>query len=401
MNAIGIDVSKGKSTVAVLRPFGEIVLTPFDTTHSVEDLKALISKLSSIEGESRVVMEYTGNYHAPIANALYEAGFFVSVINPLLIHDYGNNSLRRAKTDKKDALKIAAYALDRWLDLPKYIPEDETRQILKIYHRQSQQLVSTKTALKNNLISLTDQTFPGVNVLFASHTTIEGREKWLDFTETFWHAHCVSKFSKKAFCIKYEKWCKKHHYKYSAKKAINIYDSACNAKTVLPSNDTVKVLISTAVKQLQTVSESLANIQNEMNLIASRLPEYNTVISMYGVGKLTAPQLIADIGDIRRFTSKKALVAFAGVDAPPYQSGTVDVKSRSISKRGCPSLRKTLFVIMAVLLKSSNLDNPVYQFIDKKRSEGKPYRVYMIAAANKFLRIYYAKVSECLNNYSV
>ena len=77
-------------------------------------------------------MESTGNYHAPVAWLLHDAGLYVSVVNAMLVHDYGNNSLRRAKTDKKDAVKLANYGLDHWLTLPRYIPEEDTRLMLKI-----------------------------------------------------------------------------------------------------------------------------------------------------------------------------------------------------------------------------------------------------------------------------
>ena len=127
------------------------------------------------------------------------------------------------------------------------------------------------------------------------------------------------------------------------------------------------------------------------------VPEYDTVIGMYGVGRVLAPQLMAEIGDTRRFHGRKAITAFAGLDAPPYQSGTVDIKSRSISKRGSSHLRRTLFLVVETYLKRKPANEPVYQFLDKKRSEGKLYKVYMIAAANKFLRIYYARVNEVLN----
>ena len=63
MNAVGIDVSKGKSTVAVMRPFGEVVLSPFEVSHTGKDLSALAEKLKSLPGETRVVMEHTGYYH--------------------------------------------------------------------------------------------------------------------------------------------------------------------------------------------------------------------------------------------------------------------------------------------------------------------------------------------------
>ena len=70
-------------------------------------------------------MEYTGTYFEPIAQFLHNNGIFVSVVNALLVHDYGGNSLRKVKTDKKDALKLASYALDRWTELEEYVPADE------------------------------------------------------------------------------------------------------------------------------------------------------------------------------------------------------------------------------------------------------------------------------------
>lgn len=132
--------------------------------------------------------------------------------------------------------------------------------------------------------------------------------------------------------------------------------------------------------------------------MAETLPEHPVVMGMFGVGPTLGPQLIAEIGDVRRFHSKKALVAFAGIDAPPYQSGQMDVRSRSISKRGSAALRRTLFLVMGVILQNSPADEPVYQFMDRKRAEGKPYRVYMMASANKFLRIYYASVKDYLDS---
>ena len=135
-----------------------------------------------------------------------------------------------------------------------------------------------------------------------------------------------------------------------------------------------------------------------MNRIASQFPEYPVVLSLHGVGTTLGPQLIAEIGDVRRFHNRKALIAYAGIDSSPYQSGTIDIKSRGISKRGSATLRKTLFTVMDCILRHKHTDEPVYQFLDKKRAEGKHYYVYMIAGCNKFLRIYYAKVSEYLNS---
>ena len=167
MNAVGIDVSKGKSTVVVLRPFGEVVAVPYDVEHTETELKKLADFLKSLPGETRVLMEYTGHYYEPVARYLHEEGIYVSVINAILSHDYNKNSIRKAKTDKIDAIKLASMALDRWLDLQEYIPEDEVRQTLKICNRQYGQYTKLKTMLKNNLIALLDQTFPDANKLFT------------------------------------------------------------------------------------------------------------------------------------------------------------------------------------------------------------------------------------------
>lgn len=396
MNAVGIDVSKGKSMVAIMRPFGEVVRSPFEVSHTGSELSGLAKLLKSLPGETRVVMEYTGYYHAPVAYSLCEAGIYVSAVNAILVHDYGNNNLRRAKTDKKDAVKLANYALDHWLTLPRYIPEEDARLMLKTCYRQYQQMSKIQTMQNNNLVSLLDITFPNANRLFTSPPRPDGSEKWVDFVSQFWHCDCVGKFSLNAFTERYRKWCKKHRYNFSADKAAKIHEAARNHVAVMPMTETSRFLIQQAVSQLQTTQKDLASMRDQMQSLSSTLPEYPVVMQMYGVGKNLGPQLMAEIGDVRRFHSKKALVAYAGIDAPPFQSGQYELKSRSISKRGSSSLRRTLFLVMSVILQNSPEDQPVYQFMDKKRAEGKPYKVYMMASANKFLRIYYASVTKYL-----
>ena len=97
------------------------------------------------------------------------------------------------------------------------------------------------------------------------------------------------------------------------------------------------------------------------------------------------------------FWHEKALVAFAGIDAPPNDSGQISGNHKAMSKIGSSALRRTLFLIMGVYLQNAPVDEPVYQFMDRKRADGKPYRVYMMASANKFLRIYYASVKAYLD----
>jgi transposase len=394
MNAVGIDVSKGKSMMAALRPMGEVALLPREYPHSEVGLEQMAYAIIALGEDTRVVMEATGRYHEPVAAALHEYGIYVTVLNPLFIQRSGGGSIRKVKTDKADAMKIAKYELDNWVELREYTPMEAVRQQLKLCNRQYNLYMKTIVALQNNLISLTDKTFPGVNELFTSPERADGHQKWVDFTLSFWHCECVCRVSEKEFTERYRKWCKRKGYNFSEAKALDLYTDSCGHITTLPKNENTKLLITTAVQQLIAAKTTLVTMRTEMLRLAKLLPEYNTVLAMYGVGEITAAQLMAEIGDVRRYPRRSSLVAFAGVDPAVNQSGKHEAKSNPTTKRGSPHLRKTLYQVVCTYLINSPADEPVYQFLNKKRAEGKPYFVYMTAAANKFLRIYYARVKE-------
>ena len=162
ITAVGVDVSKSKSTVAVRRPGGEIVMHPFDVRHTNSDLKKLVSTLKKLGGDIRVVMEHTSMYWRPIALTLKKAGFFVSAVNAMLIHDFSDNSIRKLKTDRADALKIANYALTFWDTLPLLNDEEETRLLLKMQSRANERITATATVLCNgarDIIGSTKKTY--------------------------------------------------------------------------------------------------------------------------------------------------------------------------------------------------------------------------------------------------
>lgn len=400
MNAVGIDVSKGKSMVTILRPFGEIVVSPFEIRHTSDDIHSLIHLINSIEGESRIMMEHTGRYYETLAHQLSSAGLFVSAVNPKLIKDFDNDSLRKVKSDKADSVKIARYALDKWQTLKRYSIVDELHSQLKTMNRQFAFYMKHKTAMKNNLISILDQTYPGVNTYFNSPARSDGSQKWVDFATAYWHVECIRKMSLNAFIEHYQKWCKRRNYNFKQSKAEEIYEKTNELVSVLPKNNTTKLIVKQAVEQLNSISATIEKLRILMNETASKLPEYQVVMQMKGVGTTLGPQLMAEIGDVARFSHKGALTAFAGVDPGVNESGSYIRKSVPTSKRGSSNLRKTLFQVMDVLIKTMPQNDPIYRFIDRKRSQGKPYYVYMTAGANKFLRIYYGRVKEYLSTLS-
>ena len=397
MNAIGIDVSKGKSMVTILRPLGEIVASPFEIKHTNEDLSKLVKLIKSSEGESRVVMEYTGRYHEVLVHYLSEADIFVSAVNPKMVKDFDNDTLRKVKTDKADSIKLARYCIDKWASLQAYSPMDDLRAQLKTLNRQFAFYTVHKAAMKNNLISILELTYPGVNSYFVSPSRSDGHQKWIDFAYTYWHVECVRNHSMTSFLEHYRNWCKRNSYSYREEKARSIYELAKDIAPVLPKDESTKSLVKKAAKELLSISETVESIRTQMDQIASQLPEYPVVLSMRGVGPSLGPQIIAEIGDITRFSHKGALTAFAGVDPGINESGTHAQKSVHTTKRGSTYLRKSLFQVMDALLKNAPSDDAVFLFLNKKRAEGKPYHVYMTAGCNKFLRIYYGRVKEYLS----
>lgn len=121
MISVGIDVSKGKSTICILKPYGEIICSPFEMQHVEKELEDFHNLLQKLDGEIRIVMEATGIYHLPVLTFLHDKGYFVSVVNPFAMKKYAkDSSIRGAKTDKLDSMMIANYGIEKWFKLQKY-----------------------------------------------------------------------------------------------------------------------------------------------------------------------------------------------------------------------------------------------------------------------------------------
>lgn len=372
MFAVGIDVSSSWSTAAVFQTKTKMIIKPFDFKHTTEGFASVVEKLKGLDGDIKIVMECTGRYYESVAANLHNAGFFVSAVNPIAPKRYQDGvNVRVVKTDKADAKKLARFALENWELLPQYNPMDTIRYNLKTLNRQFQMSSKMRTALSNNLVALLETCYPGIRSSFDSPPRSDGSQKWVDFVDTFWHVDCVAKLGQKQFIERYRTFCKKHNYNFSEEKAIELHNEARLKYAVVPKDDMCKMLVKEAVSQLNAVTKTVETYRSEMDRLASQLPEYDTVMAMYGVGPSTGPQVMAEIGDIRRFAHQKSLVGFAGTDPIKDDSGKNIKDSMPSSKRGSPYLRKTLFKIMDTMIKKQPQGEPVYQFLDKKRSEGK------------------------------
>ena len=395
MISVGIDVSKDKSTVCMLRPYGEVVEAPHNIDHTEQALNALIERIKSFEEDVKVVLEATGGYHQVVVTKLLAANIFTVVVNPYIMKKYCAATLRKAKTDKIDSARIANYGIDHWFSMTAYCPPDEIYAELKLLGRQYEQYVRLKVGCKIQLANLLDGVMPGIkSILTGSVPAYSTKDKLCDFVEKYWHYDNIKKMSEKQFLSDYAKWTKKKGYRYNESQAIAIYQlSKNNIPTLKSSTPSTKMLVLQAVKSVREAELTLSLIISQMQEIASTLPEYSVVREMKGVGDVLSVRLIGEIGDVRRFRNGSSLVAFAGIDAPPYESGKFVGTNRNISKRGSSTLRKIGYEIMHSLKVSKPTeDSAVYDFIIKKENEGKPKRVAKIAGLNKFLRIYYARV---------
>lgn len=397
MISVGVDVSKGKSTICILKPYGEIISSPFEVKHTKTDLTNLATMLLHFNDEVKIIMESTGNYHYPILNFLSQKGLFVSVINSLAMHKYINYSLRSVKTDKIDSIKIANYGIDNWYNLKKYQIQENKYYQLQLLGRQYAHYMEMRIKEYLYFYSILDQTLPGLRKLISSQNPSKFiKDKLIDFSEKYLHFDNIRTMAESEFILDYKKWCKKEGYQFNNSKAIAIFELAKESIPSLDSkNPNTQLFILESVRAIKKINETLNKILSQMNEYAKQLPEYSIVRGMGGVGDKLAVKLIAEIGDIRRFYSSKALIAYAGIDSPPFQSGQYIGARRRISKRGSPLLRKTGYEVMKSLKSHSKpADDTVYLYILKKETEGKPKKVAKIAGLNKFLRIYYARVKE-------
>lgn len=394
MIAVGIDVSKSKSTVAILNSDGTPLARPFDMAHTQSDLNSFVERLRSLNSPVTILMEYTGHYHYPVLRKLQSEGFPVCLINPYQMKKYGDVEIHKAKTDKKDATRIAAYALEKAYKLVPYTAMEQKYEDLRFLSRQYGQRIADVSRIKMQLLDHLDQTMPGITGLLALKSRSPEKCTLLQFIKRFKSFDEVCRIGKNRFLSAYSVLVKKTSDRYAPAKALSIYELAKNSITVRGDDPYIWSVQEQCVDLLSAAQNAADSIILQMQNIAETLPEYAVLRAMHGVGDRLGPIILAEIGDIRRFHSAKALNSYAGNDAPPYQSGQFESRNRHISKRGSPALRKACFEVMQALKLTKPQDDPVYLFILKKEQEGKPHNVAKMAGVNKFLRIFYARAME-------
>jgi len=308
MYSVGIDVSKGKSTVCVLTAFGEVVRPPYEIAHTELDMKGLADLIKSFGGgdDIRVVMEATGSYSIPVLYYLLGQGIFVCQVNPLAMKRYRSDfNFRGVKTDRIDSLSIAQYGLDKWQDLHAYQRADGTYEALRSLSRQYLSYQRAHVLLTQNLDHVIDLVMPGIKEEFKGYDPITGVDRMSEFLEEFWHYGYIVSLGAKKFEERFGRWAKKKGYHPRADKPTTIYQIAANGIPSIACDLTTKSLVLHAIEALKGLNHVLYEILAQIRGLAEQRPEYSAVRAMAGVGDVLAPLLIAEVGDPRRYLRRE------------------------------------------------------------------------------------------------
>ena len=398
MIGVGIDVSKLKSTICILNEYGEVLQTPYEISHTETDLKELSKSIKGYGGKNdvRVVMEATGAYSRPILYYLLDEDIFVSEINPLAMKKYrADINFRGVKNDRIDAMAIAQYTVEKWNRLKEYQRADNEYAAMKALSRQYLSYMKPHVILTQNLDHLIDQVMPGIKKEFDGYDSVTGKDRLADFLEEFRHYDYITSLGPKKFEERFDKWAKKKGYRPRQNKSGKIYSLAKEGIPTLAYDPTSRLLVEQAVAALKGLNQVLYQILTQIRELAEKRPEYEAVRAMSGVGDVLAPLLVAEVGDPRRYHSGDALIACIGIDVPPYDSGQFKASERKITRKGSKQLRKLGYLLVKNLRKiKPTKDTAVYDYYLKKKSEGKKDKQAIVAAMNKFFRIYYARSME-------
>lgn len=375
-----LDVSMGKSHGVWYR--GKHCMKEFKLVHTRSGFANLLNMIKQAQAPI-IYFEATGIYSRVIEHFCETNGLHFCRLNPLELH-LKSESLRRVKTDQKDAHRIALTVQENTFRLS--VPWSKDYLALHELSRFYNQLNADWNYRLNHLHTALEQTFPELKQLFVNRTS----KLALNVVELFPHPALVSPYSRVKLknilmTSTNKRISKMKAYKY----ADRLIDLAQQSYPAV-SDDAIQVYeVRYYANQLIALTRKKEEIIKQMKAIAQRLPEYSLYCSFPGIGKQTAAQLMGELGDISRFDNSNQLNAFVGIDIRRYQSGTYFGQDH-INKRGNPIARKLLYFTISNMIRQQHA-NPnhivdYYYRLKEKRPHPKLNKVAMVACMNKTLK---------------
>ncbi|MFD5853537.1 IS110 family transposase [Cytobacillus pseudoceanisediminis] len=396
---IGLDVSKGESQVQAFLDKGKPYRKSFSIKHNTDGLGSLLEFLHEVESSAgghqpTVVLESTGHYHFPVIQFLEEQSFVYIVVNPLISHRAKSSSLRKVKTDTIDSFHLCELFYKE--ELEPYKKRGIQLLNLRNLTRQQESIAEVSAQTKIQLHTLLDQVFPEYRGVFGSLYSKVSLLTLLEFPTS----EVVLSVSEREITEKIASLCMSRSDAWANEKAKKLREAALRnpfQSNLYQSNIFNLELLVKIVLQYQ---EHLSKIAGEIDALAKEIEEYHILQSIPGIGEKIAATIISEIGEIDRFNDAKKLVAFAGVDPSVFSSGKFTASVNRITKRGSSRLRHALYMAVQSGIRDARKkkttdkiiarNKRLREFYDKKREEGKPFKVAVIACVNKLLHWIFA-----------
>ncbi|MEH7097960.1 IS110 family transposase [Neobacillus vireti] len=396
---IGLDVSKGESQVQAFLDKGEPYRKSFSIEHDLEGLGKLLVFLQEVEKaagghQPSVVLESTGHYHLPVIQFLDEQKYIYIIVNPLISHRAKSSSLRKVKTDAIDAYHLCELFYKE--ELEPYKKRGIQLLNLRNLTRQQESIAEISAKTKLQLHSLIDKVFPEYRGVFGSLYSKVSLLTLLAFPTS----EAVLSVSERELTDKIASLCMSRSELWAKEKAQKLRDAALRNPFQHNRYKSHIFNLEILVKIVLQYQEHLSQIANEIDALAKEIEEYKILQSIPGIGEKIAATIISEIGEIDRFNDAKKLVAFAGIDPSVYSSGKFTASVNRITKRGSCRLRHALYMAVQSGIRDARKkktteeiiprNKRLREFYDKKREEGKPFRVAVIACVNKLLHWIFA-----------
>lgn len=374
MNFAGIDVSKYKHDLFIMSDLGEVITQGLTFTNNAGGF-ALLQKELDLCGADNVHIgfEATGNYAINLKLFLERIGYAYMEINPKLVKDYiRSNSLRRTKTDKLDAKAIAGYLFEK--EFRPHPTSFYSLFALKQLTRLRSSLVTGRSRYLVQITNVLDCVFPEFKPLFGGKFS----QTALYILANYPSPQAIANMNS----LSYDILRRKSRGKFSMDKFVKLKSLAKN--TVGVFDDCYRVELDTLLELYCQIDAKIDELETEILQI---IEEMNPpTLSIKGVGPMSAAVIIAEFGDVSRFSSADKMLSFAGLEPGYFQSGMSEYKGRMV-KRGSPQLRCALMNCARAI----KLHNETFAaYYRKKMDEGKPHRVAVSHVAKKLVRLIFA-----------
>ena len=382
MYIVGIDIGKNHHEASIVSPEGKQIgrSLRFATTHKGAD--SLMSFIFKNIGNSPCVfgMEATGHYWYPIYSFLKAKGYTIYVINPIQSDSLRKMYIRQTKNDSIDSFLIAEVI--RFGQFGTTSMADENILAMRQLCRYRDSVISSRTEIKLRIGTIMEQIFPEYEKQFSSlwvSTSMGILEKYLT-PENIENAPIDELFE----IIK-----DKSHNRLTRAKAISIKEAAADTFGIKIAQDAFSF-------QLKQLIDRMNFLDKQIEALDCQILEYYEKFDCYlhtipGIGMIAAATILAEIGDINRFKSSSALVAFAGIDPTVRQSGEFSNTHNHMSKRGSPYLRHAIFLAATTC---SFHNSPLNAYYKKKRDQGKHHLTATGAVARKLTSVIYAVLRD-------